>query len=689
MKQKNKTIQELREDYIRALNPDCSTAKSNAYLADDLYNLDLTMYSENETFSSIIYNAFAQSHVDENISLHPEQIKILFQIENNDATIISDPTSCGKTFCIFEYIAKHKPQNVVLIVPTLALIEEYFKKIIKLYKDKFEEYRIHTGIDEDKTYDFSQKNIFILTHDRVVQEESYEKLEKIDFLVIDEVYKLKTDKNDRVLVLNMAYYYLSQKADKYVLLAPFIDDVDGKEKLEKQPSFYKTNYSPVVNEVIPCEIDNENDRFKKCEEILYNDINDADKTLIYFPTVRSLYQYVNEVLIHKPKWSSPPKYIATFLKWAKEEIHEEWCVVKALERGYLIHNGQIPLGVRVFQLDRYGDMDLYNRMLCTSTLLEGVNTTAKNIIIIKPSNGTNKEGESFTAFDFYNLVGRTGRLRKHYVGNAYYIKSPYDPDFLKSDATIKIQFEINDESKDIDIQKGEIDKHKDVNDFLETLGIDIEKYKEFIGTKARFETVKNLYHNYCNYKKLLIQSLIKIIEHPTTTSKFEIVNVVYAIIYGKENKYKASLITKLIDQRRLKVKDIIKDTLKYSSQSVDEIISEIIRLKNSIIEHTFYNQSTIIKFFMQIDQINNKLINVFNKKILESIEILYFSNEKQEKMLLELGIYEYDIPKIIRIIGNSFDDAFELKNILAKNLNNIQSNPSITFLSKYIIEQLL
>ena len=113
MKQKNKTIQELREDYIRALNPDCSTAKSNAYLADDLYNLDLTMYSENETFSSIIYNAFAQSHVDENISLHPEQIKILFQIENNDATIISAPTSCGKTFCIFEYIAKHKPQNVV------------------------------------------------------------------------------------------------------------------------------------------------------------------------------------------------------------------------------------------------------------------------------------------------------------------------------------------------------------------------------------------------------------------------------------------------------------------------------------------------------------------------------------------------------------------------------------------------
>ncbi len=377
------------------------------------------------------------------------------------------------------------------------------------------------------------------------------------------------------------------------------------------------------------------------------------------------------------------------MKWAKEEIHEDWCVVKALERGYLIHNGQIPLGVRVFQLDRYGDMELYNRMLCTSTLLEGVNTTAKNIIIIKPSNGTNKEGESFTAFDFYNLVGRTGRLRKHYVGNAYYIKSPYDPNFLKSDATIKIQFEINDESKDIDIQKGEIDNHKDVNEFLETLGIDIETYKDCIGAKARFETVKNLYYNYCIYKKSLIQSLIKILELPKTTSKFEIVNVVYSIIYGKENRYKASLITKLIDQRRLKVKDIITETLNHSRQSVDEIISEIIRLKNSIIEHTFYNQSTIIKFFMQIDSINQDLINIFNKKILESIEILYFSNAKQEKMLLELGIYEYDIPKIMQIIGNNFEDAFELKNVLSKNIVSIQHNSNITFLSKYIIEQLL
>ena len=74
------------------------------------------------------------SEIDENISMHPEQLQIVSKINENAATIISAPTSFGKTFCIFEYIVKYKPKNVVLIVPTLALVDEYFKKIIKSIK---------------------------------------------------------------------------------------------------------------------------------------------------------------------------------------------------------------------------------------------------------------------------------------------------------------------------------------------------------------------------------------------------------------------------------------------------------------------------------------------------------------------------------------------------------------------------
>ncbi len=191
----------IRNKYIRELSKAENSTEKAKELADDLFALDLTVYSRNFSFDSIIYNAFAQSEIDKNIYLHPEQLQIVAHITNNQASIISAPTSFGKTFCIFEYIARFNPTNIVLIVPTLALVDEYFKKIIKKYKGQFNKYKIHTSINEDKIYDFEHYNIFILTHDRIVQETSYSKIKKIDFLVIDEVYKLETDKtNDRVLV---------------------------------------------------------------------------------------------------------------------------------------------------------------------------------------------------------------------------------------------------------------------------------------------------------------------------------------------------------------------------------------------------------------------------------------------------------------------------------------------------------
>ena len=292
----NSDPQFLREQYIKSLDSAANPTQKARELADDLFSLDLTVYSSNYTFDSLIYSSMAKSILDGSVSLHPEQLQILNEITANDALIVSAPTSFGKTFCIFEYIAKARPQNIVLIVPTLALVDEYLKRVIKKYQTFFSQYKIHTHIDENRTYDFDQKNIFILTHDRVVQESTYAMIEKIDFLVIDEVYKLETDpSNDRVLVLNMAYYYLAQKAKKYVLLAPFIKSVENIEMLEKVPVFYSTLYSQVVNEVIHVNILRHNDRYPECQRLL-STLNPEDKTLIYFPTVTGIYKYVNEYI---------------------------------------------------------------------------------------------------------------------------------------------------------------------------------------------------------------------------------------------------------------------------------------------------------------------------------------------------------------------------------------------------------
>ena len=258
---KYENLQTVREKYIRLLDEAEIPNVKASIIAEQLFALDLTVYSKNYSFDSIVYNAFAKSILDDNISLHPEQIRIVEKILIENALIISAPTSFGKTFCIFEYIAKYKPNNVVLVVPTLALGDEYFRKIIKKYRNSFSEYKIHTNITKDDDFSVSNNNIFILTHDRVVNENLCERLPTIDFLVIDEVYKLATDKNnDRVLVLNMAYYRLSLKANKYVLLAPFIGAVENTEKLHMKPVFWKTDYSPVINDVIQIDLLLEDER---------------------------------------------------------------------------------------------------------------------------------------------------------------------------------------------------------------------------------------------------------------------------------------------------------------------------------------------------------------------------------------------------------------------------------------------
>lgn len=678
--------QALREKYIREIDSASNKTARAKELAEDLFNLDLTVYANNYSFKSIIYNAFAISEIDSNIAMHPEQLQIVSMIKDNAASIISAPTSFGKTFCIFEYIVKYKPRNVVLIVPTLALVDEYFKKIIKKYKNKFSEYKIHTSISEDKIYNFNMNNIFILTHDRVVQETSYQIMEEIDFLVIDEVYKLETDKsNDRVLVLNMAYYYLSKKAKKYVLLAPFIKSIENIDELDKEPVFYNTNYSPVVNDVKTYSIIDENDRFDECKRIL-DMLGPNEKTLIYFPTVANMYRYITSIIASEPKLESLDNEVFYFIEWAKEEIHEEWCLITALERGYLIHNGQIPIGTRLFQLDYYEQSNVYNRLLCTSTLLEGVNTTAKNIIITKPSRMSNKAGDSFSAFDFFNLVGRTGRLNQHYIGNAHYIKSQNDPVYVKADAIKSIKFEITDESKDIDIQKGEIDKHNDVKDFLDKLNIDKNEYLENIGSKLRFETVALLYDNYEKNKEQLISILKTFIENERT-GRLHLIKLLYEICENNDNPLESNLINNLLNKLRPRIKKVVDDARPYFKNiDINHLIATAIRLKMSYIEHTFYSKVSIIKFFMEKEKVKKEIIDVLDNKVLSPIEFLYFSNVKHKKMLLDLGIYERDVDKIIRVIGDDFDDAFELKQRLADNISKFKD---ISYVSKYIINGLI
>ena len=76
-------LQIYREEYIRELDKHLNKTEYAQSNASSLYALGLTMYSQNFSLDSLIYNSFAMSALDEQISLHPEQIKVLSLIDSN------------------------------------------------------------------------------------------------------------------------------------------------------------------------------------------------------------------------------------------------------------------------------------------------------------------------------------------------------------------------------------------------------------------------------------------------------------------------------------------------------------------------------------------------------------------------------------------------------------------------------
>lgn len=680
-------IQQYREQVIKEIN---DTENKTQYIeknADAIYALGLTMYSSVFSLDSAIFNGFSLSELDERISLHPEQMRVLEKIGQNKGLIFSAPTSFGKTFVIFEYIARVQPKNVVLVVPTLALIDEYKRKIINQYKNIFKQYKVYLSIDGDKGYNLEQYNLFLVTHDRVINENIHEIIRDIDFLVIDEVYKLqKDDKDDRVLILNLAYYNLVSISKKYVLLAPFIKGVNNLDKLEDEPHFYGTNYSPVVNEVIEIPVLDDKDRIGKAKSVLKGL---EGNTLVYFPTVTELNKYIDEIEDDGDKVLNTNPVLSEFVTWAKNEIHEQWSVLKAMEKGYLVHHGQLPLGIRMLELDLFNDSNerFYYRMLCTATLLEGVNTTAKNIIITKPARGS---GNEFDAFDFYNLVGRTGRLFQHYLGKAYYIKGPEDRNYVKGDALKSIEFELTTESIDIDINNGNYTKHQNFIDFLNILHIDYDTYKEEIGSKCRFLTVLKLYSKYCSNKKSLFAELDKQSKNDAI-SKLEMIRELYKIVSDKQYKIKLQtfLINKLTYKTipRLNIRTVVNDTMKsYGHEDINYVIKSAIGLKNSYIEFDFYKRIQVILFFMKCEKVEQRLIDVVNEKLMRNIELLYYINSPSRKMLKDMGIYEGDIEFITNIIGDDFETVEELQNRIRQVRYRLND---ISIVSKYVIDRFL
>lgn len=333
---------------------------------------------------------------------HAEQAKVYEHLRAGENVVLSAPTSFGKSLIIDAYLAEKSFTNAVIIVPTLALMDECRRRLTRLPGD----FKVITHGSQK----LGARNLFVMTQERFIELEA---LPPIEFFVVDEFYKLDPSHGDveRSAVLNIALDTLLGTGAQFYLLGPSVASISKLTEARLNTTFvHHTNFTTVATDVRRIETD---DLTEAVPEICH----ELDGGTLIFCRSPKRTREVAEWLLARGVGGG--HNLDTAADWVGEAFHEEWTLAKALRRGIGIHHGKLPraLGHHMVRLFEEGRLPY---LIVTSTLIEGVNTSARNIVIVDPTVSTSK----YDRFTFNNISGRSGRMSKHFVGRVIVFNEP-------------------------------------------------------------------------------------------------------------------------------------------------------------------------------------------------------------------------------------------------------------------------
>lgn len=126
----------------------------------------------------------------------------------------------------------------------------------------------------------------------------------------------------------------------------------------------------------------------------------------------------------------------------RETIHPSFQLATLVKRGVAFHYGNMPTLLRgeIERLFRDGKIPF---LVCTSTLVEGVNLACRTIVMRGPRKGNKKP---MTPHDFWNLAGRAGRWGHDFHGNIVCV-DPRRPKLWPNGVPAKARYPIKRETE--------------------------------------------------------------------------------------------------------------------------------------------------------------------------------------------------------------------------------------------------
>lgn len=608
------------------------------------------------------------------------QAEVFGFLTENKSVSFSAPTSGGKSYVVQNFICaqllNNEKYSVVYVAPTKALIAEIqssIKNILLSLKTDLFNVKITTAISDFNIDELNktQKKVYILTQERLQEILSNKYEFNIDLLVVDEAQKIQDGSRGIILEDTIQELINLNVGAQSIFLSPYVSNPEQFSKifsLEKEITVSKTSRTPVIQNILlvnmtptkasltmllPEIFENENivnpkvkineykipdfkstSIYKRKVWVYNNIINQNTPTLIYCNKPYDCRLVAEHIIKTGTRKIELTERTQEFIDFYSEFVHEEYYLVDVLKQRIGYHYGRMPKFVR-FGVKQLFDEKEIDVICCTSTLLEGVNLPAKNIILHTPRAG----GKELGRLSLLNLAGRAGRLLKDFYGNIYCINiNEWE---LGEDA-------FNDSLEEIQSAKEEIisqdyedlleylkDRTYYCNEDIKGLGISLIIKQLKNETSDFIEDLGKRCEGFSDEKQLEIKKILLIIEK--NLSSFDKKIMLRNRSIDPRNQY--DLYKKLIEKGQARV---IPAPYKYKKRRKDyeEILTKV--------------------FFL----ISRHLFNKKNKQYMyDAFIAAYWSTEASYKQLLEMKISrnksEKKDKKFINKMIDEFDEELE------------------------------
>jgi len=328
---------------------------------------------------------------------------------------------------------------------------------------------------------------------------------------------------------------------------------------------------------------------------------------------------------------------AEAVKWLQVEYHPLWYLPRALEYGIGIHHGKIPRAISQFAVRAFNEGKL-QFLVCTSTLIEGVNTRAKNVIIYDNKIARDK----FDFFTFNNICGRSGRMFQHFIGRVFLFHEPPLEELplvdfplfsQKADVSEKLLMQMDNE--DLSQQSKDRMKNLAQNGIL---NISTIKENSNIDPQSQINLAREIRENYQRfYNNLNWKSF------PDAGQVYFVCDLIFKyligkptanVLSGKQLGYRVNSVRALKTIRAL-IDQEIKG--KEEPEEINEAIENILDFVRGWAQYNFP------KYLMALNRIQNE---IYSEKNLEPGDFSYFASQIECLFTdpLFVALDEYGIP---------------------------------------------